>query len=651
VLSCGHHPVEFDRKCDVWKRGCARRTTATVGHTDFTYTTNPVPAGGFYSVIKGNDAGHIYFGPFPITPPVGYTMIGSYSSLICPKLLFSDTVRNLCGSSRYLFWAGINNRLPSSCMMPNFTFSIETTSGAIIKTFETGNINGSPDNYSWYYGYYDRTKKPKVPFYGGSFQLPAGVKDIVVKIIPNPTGAACSADFEIDNIILMPVGPDIRISSLKYPGGWKTAACFQGVPLELTAKIESGYRDLGSPNYVLESYTNPGFQWQQSLDEGYTWTDLPGETAPTISHNFNIPDTFWVRVRVSEAGDISNPSCSNVSNIMQVEVDALPKDFSFNTNSPVCTDGELKLTPSGGASYQTYGPNGFFDSSPFPSIYHPKLRDSGWYFTEIATWGGCTARDSAYVKINGPDLSVSSGKTICYGDTVRLHATGGDSYSWTPDDDLRNQNTANPIASPLKSTTYQVKASDGLGCSAYANVTILLRDSILRAAMSGPDVLCPGDGALLKDSSMGAIKTWFWSFGNGNTSNAQNPPMQSYPSNNSFFSVNLTVVDTAGCEQTVKKIIRSVNNCFIAVPTAFTPNNDGLNDFLYPLNAYKARNLEFKVFDRWGKIVFEARDWTRKWDGNLNGEPQPTAVYVWILTYTDADNKHFFLKGTTALIR
>src|SRR5262249_22702025 len=147
--------------------------------------------------------------------------------------------------------------------------------------------------------------------------------------------------------------------------------------------------------------------------------------------------------------------------------------------------------------------------------YHPKLRDSGWYYTEIATWGGCTARDSAYVKINGPDLSVSSGKTICYGDTVRLHATGGASYIWTPNDGLRNSNTANPIASPVKTITYQVQASDGSGCSAYANVTIQLRDSLLRASMNGPDVLCPGDMASFKDSSAGAIKSWFWNFGNG----------------------------------------------------------------------------------------------------------------------------------------
>jgi gliding motility-associated-like protein len=627
----------------------------SVGYTDFTYSTSLAPRSGYYTVVNSNnDAGHIFFGPFTMTKPAqGYKMVASYGSSFTPKMVFRDTVRNLCSNFKYMFWAGINNLSPTSCFYPNFIFSVETTSGAVIKTFQTGNVGGPSDNYSWYYGYYNSFMSPPVPFYGGIFQLPAGVNDIVVKIITNNSTASspCLTDFEIDNIILMPVGPDIRISSPKYPGGWVTASCYQGVPLELNGKIESGYLDFGTPDYVLQNYTNPGFQWQQSLDEGYTWTDIPGETNINISHNFNIPDTFWVRLRVSEAGDIGNLNCGNVSNIMKVQVDGLPKDFSLTTNSPVCTDGDLKLNVSGGASYNTYGPNGFFDSSPFPHIYHPALADSGWYYSEIMSFGGCKGVDSEYVRIIGPNLSVSPGKTICYGDTVHLHATGGTHYSWKPTEGLNNPAINNPVATPIKTTKYEVQVTDETGCNAYGNVTIRLRDSILKAIISGPDITCPDDNVLFKDTSIGKIISWHWNFGNGNTSDLRNPPVQYYPPNGSFFSVNLTITDTSGCEQTAKKIIKAVNNCFIAVPNAFTPNNDGLNDFLYPLNAYKATHLVFKVFDRWGRQVFETRDWTKKWDGSFKGEPQATGVYVWMLTYTDANQKQVFLKGTVALIR
>jgi gliding motility-associated-like protein len=102
---------------------------------------------------------------------------------------------------------------------------------------------------------------------------------------------------------------------------------------------------------------------------------------------------------------------------------------------------------------------------------------------------------------------------------------------------------------------------------------------------------------------------------------------------------------------TAYHIINVAENCYIAVPSAFTPNNDGKNDYLYPLNAYKATGLVFRVYNRTGRIVFETRDWTRKWDGRINGAEQQTGVYIWTLDYNDAGGRRVSLRGTTALIR
>jgi gliding motility-associated-like protein len=627
----------------------------SVGYTDFVYTTDPRPSAGFYSVINStNDAGHIFFGPGSmVNPAIGYKLVVCYAGYFTPKIVFGDTVRNLCSNSKYLFWAGINNIAPRNCLFPNLTFSVETLSGVVIKTFQTGDIGGPADNFSAYYGYYD-TKRPPVPFYGRIFQVPVGVTDVVVKIITNTSTAfpQCTALFEIDNIMVMPIGPGIKISTKPNPDGWLAASCFEGdIPLVLDGNIESGYPDFGISNYISASYANPAFQWQQSVDDGYTWIDIPGETNLNISHIFNNPDTFWVRLRGSEAANIANPNCSNVSNVIKVQVDGIPKDYTMTSNSPVCTNGDLKINLSGGASYNTFGPNSFFDNSPFPHIYYPLLADSGWYRSEIISYGGCKAVDSVFVKVYGPNITVSADKLICYGDTVHLHATGGAKYNWSPEAGLSNSSIPNPIATPHQTTRYEVVVSDNTDCTAYGHVMITLRNSVLKASIDGPDIACPGDVILFKDTSIGKITSRHWDFGNGNTSILQNPPVQYYPPNGAFYSVKLTIADSSGCEQTAKKILKSANNCFIAVPNAFTPNNDGLNDFLYPLNAYKATHLSFKVFDRWGRLVFENNDWTRKWDGSLKGEPQATGVYVWMLTYTDENQKQIFLKGTVALIR
>lgn len=176
----------------------------------------------------------------------------------------------------------------------------------------------------------------------------------------------------------------------------------------------------------------------------------------------------------------------------------------------------------------------------------------------------------------------------------------------------------------------------------------------IRAAFTFPSFLCPNDTAVFKDASTGYVTSWAWYFGNGSSSTLQNPPIQIYPpaTRETFYSVELIVKSDVPCSDTVYHKVKVLYNCYIAVPSAFTPNGDGHNDYLYPLNAYKAVNLEFRVFNRWGQQVFETKDWTRKWDGTINGNPQASGVYVWYLTYTNIDTgQKYQQKGTTVLIR
>jgi gliding motility-associated-like protein len=94
------------------------------------------------------------------------------------------------------------------------------------------------------------------------------------------------------------------------------------------------------------------------------------------------------------------------------------------------------------------------------------------------------------------------------------------------------------------------------------------------------------------------------------------------------------------------------SSCYLAVPTAFTPNNDGLNDYFNPLNAIKAEQLDFRVFNRWGQLVYRTVNWKQGWDGSMKGKPQESGVYAWFLSFTDRDTKEKRqMKGTVTLIR
>ncbi len=200
--------------------------------------------------------------------------------------------------------------------------------------------------------------------------------------------------------------------------------------------------------------------------------------------------------------------------------------------------------------------------------------------------------------------------------------------------------------------TVQLMVSNGV-CSDTLSQAINL-DNTLTASFEANNMLCPEDTAMFLNKSIGNIVSYFWDFGDGTTSTLKNPQPHHYPVLNAekTYRVSLTVRNTSGCLDTAYYDIKVLKSCYIAVPNAFTPNGDGLNDYLYPLNAYKADGLDFKVYNRLGQLVFHTTDWTNKWDGTINGQPQDTGVYVWVLQYTNRDTgKRVFQKGSTTLIR
>ncbi|MDE3254333.1 MAG: gliding motility-associated C-terminal domain-containing protein, partial [Bacteroidota bacterium] len=117
------------------------------------------------------------------------------------------------------------------------------------------------------------------------------------------------------------------------------------------------------------------------------------------------------------------------------------------------------------------------------------------------------------------------------------------------------------------------------------------------------------------------------------------------------YFVNL--ISPAGCVTTDSVLVRVFDDKLVSimVPKSFTPNNDGVNDILYPYLAGIKTFQYFKVYNRFGKLLFETRDPDKGWNGTLNGQPQPMAIYIWESVGTALDGSLVRQKGETLLIR
>jgi gliding motility-associated-like protein len=113
----------------------------------------------------------------------------------------------------------------------------------------------------------------------------------------------------------------------------------------------------------------------------------------------------------------------------------------------------------------------------------------------------------------------------------------------------------------------------------------------------------------------------------------------------------IEIKTNTGCITIDTQQVKVIKGVDIYVPNAFTPNGDGRNEILRP-TLMGVKELEyFRVYNRWGQLMFETKTKRDGWDGRLNGSPQPTTVVVWEVQALGVDGKIYNQKGTSVLVR
>ncbi|MCX8020917.1 MAG: gliding motility-associated C-terminal domain-containing protein [Chitinophagaceae bacterium] len=273
-----------------------------------------------------------------------------------------------------------------------------------------------------------------------------------------------------------------------------------------------------------------------------------------------------------------------------------------------------------------------------------------------ATLGRCQVKDTVVVHVNpapipnaGPDVQ------ICYGQTYQLQASGGVRYLWTPSTYLNNNTIPNPISSASQTITYTLQVvADANGCQSLTTdeITIDVTPPIKVYVFPSDTILYSGDQIQLRAvPTVSSVNTFLWTpAGYLNNPNVQNPLLTA-PAVGEEIIFKVSARNPAGCLGEGFTRVKIYKGPELYTPTAFTPNGDGKNDVFYPFPVGIASLRYFKVFNRWGQLVFSTQKLQEGWNGKWNGIDQPAGTYVWVAEAVDKNNKTIFRKGTVMLIR
>lgn len=291
-------------------------------------------------------------------------------------------------------------------------------------------------------------------------------------------------------------------------------------------------------------------------------------------------------------------------------------------------------------------------SNPFASnpLANPSVT-TAYELTVSSTGGGCANKDTVIVKASFIDSTLRlAGKPVfCIntGDSAVLQVTPVQQITWCRDNTFIN-GAVQPALRVIQSGNYKAILKDSIGCS------LQTRTQAISIESPRPGIRYPQQYAIINSPVQLAARNF------GETVLWQPPLFLNDPSAlNPLFTVpfagdqlyTIEIKTMNGCTTVDTQLVKAIKEVKIYMPTAFTPNNDGLNDFLKPALIGVKELKSFTIYNRWGKPVFEGKMNERGWNGMINGIPQATDVYVWIIEATGLDNKNYFQKGTVLLLR
>ncbi len=434
--------------------------------------------------------------------------------------------------------------------------------------------------------------------------LPVGIYKVKIR---DATGCIDSLDIPITQLY-----PDFLISSINII----SASCSGSADGSVTINVAGG--------------KNP---YQYSLD-GINFQN---------SNVFNLTQgNYTITVK-------DNNNCSAFQNVF------IPLDnvvtLEAGLDKTICEGKSIQLITLSNANSFIWSPAVALDNTSLQSPVANPVTTIKYYVT--ATTGICNRFDSVTVFVNAaPTPNAGPDSSICFGKNIQLSGSGGVSYFWSPSSSLNNNRIQNPTTISLPGTiTYSLHVVDANGCNSLKKDEVVITVTRQAIVDAGRDtVLAVGQPLGLNANDINGVGfiqyEWLPYYGLNN-------PLISTPI--AILDKDITYTVTArtalGCVATDKIKIQVYKGPDIYVPNAFTPNRDSKNDILKAIPVGIKDFHYFRIYNRWGSLIFSTTNPANGWDGRIKGAEQPTATYVWMAEGIDYTGKYVQRKGSVIIIK
>lgn len=333
----------------------------------YAYVSSTCPNDGFFTVVNATQG---CFGNTWHTVSADHTGGGAFmlvNASYDPGDFFRTTVTDLCPNTTYEFAAWVMNVLRSGGIHPDLTFRVEKQDGTVLGLFSTGPVATA--------------SSPQWLQYGFFFTTPPDNPVVVLRITNNAPGGIGN-DLALDDITFRPCGPSVT-------------AIIQGNNGVINLCENENTRFIFSAD-PSTYYLSPAIQWQQSIDSGSAWTDIPGAVSVTFTREPTSSGHYWYRFSVTESG--APVKCRIHSNFLVVNVWPLPLADAGPDRVLIYGDTlVLQAVAETGATYNWQPAQYLSDVSLLQPSAFPTVRTS--YKLSVLTSKGCYNEDWVTVKV------------------------------------------------------------------------------------------------------------------------------------------------------------------------------------------------------------------------------------------------------------